>query len=108
MRRSLAPLLFEDHDRQAARARRRSPVEKARVSDAALAKAGSKMTADGLEVRCFLSLIADLSTLCVGEYSLPGSSTSVWSTCQSTPLQERAFELLDADPGSGVYSTMTA
>ena len=63
MRRSLAPLLFEDHDRQAARTMRTSPVETADISDAARAKAGSKMTADGLEVHSFRSLLADLSTL---------------------------------------------
>jgi hypothetical protein len=38
MRQALAPLLFDDHDRAAAQARRRSPVAKATVSPAAQRK----------------------------------------------------------------------
>ena len=44
MRRKLAPLLFEDHDRPAAAAARTSPVASAQVSAAARAKARARKT----------------------------------------------------------------
>ena len=44
MRRRLAPILFEDDDREGARARRNSPVEPAKVSERAKAKAADKRT----------------------------------------------------------------
>ena len=47
MRRRLAPILFEDDDREGARAQRSSPVEPARVSKRAKAKAAKKRTPDG-------------------------------------------------------------
>ena len=108
MRKALAPLLFEDHDREAAREERDSPVAPAEVSDAAKAKAASKRTPDGLPAHSFSTLLADLGTLCAGEYRIPGSAATVWSTCRPTPLQKRALELTSADPGEGVYSRLTA
>src|SRR3954469_16137105 len=53
MRRALAPLVFEDHDRAAAAAQRASPVAAARVSPAARAKAQSKRTAADEPVHSF-------------------------------------------------------
>ena len=50
LRQKLAPLLFEDAEREAAQARRETPVEPAKVSEAAEAKAASKRTAEGLPV----------------------------------------------------------
>ena len=44
LRRRLAPLLFEDDDRQQARAKRTSPVQPAQISDRAKAKADTKTT----------------------------------------------------------------
>ena len=44
----LVPLLFEEEDRAEARALRKSPVEKAPVSERTRAKAASKRTAEGL------------------------------------------------------------
>lgn len=63
MRRALAPILFDDHEAQAAAAARASPVAKARPSPAAKRKARSKTTDDGLPVHSFRSLMADLATL---------------------------------------------
>ncbi len=79
----------------------------AQVSDAAKAKAASKRTPDGLPAHSFATLLADLATLCAGEYRIPGSAATSWSTCRSTPLQKRSLELNDADPGEGVYSKLT-
>ena len=56
MRRKLAPILFEDDDRERARRQRPTPVSKARPSDRARRKAATKKTADGLDVSSFASL----------------------------------------------------
>ena len=48
MRRRLAPMLFEEDDREAARAGRETPVGPARPSESARRKAAAKRTADGL------------------------------------------------------------
>ena len=53
LRRALAPLLFEEHDRVAAEAQRASPVAAARVSPAARAKAQTRRTANGQPAHSF-------------------------------------------------------
>ena len=99
LRRRLAPLLFEDDDREAARAQRKSPVEPARVSESARAKADTKLTSDGLPVHGFTSLLADLATLTLNEASVPATPDHCFPVfAQPTPLQGRAFELLEIDP----------
>ena len=50
LRRRLAPPLFEDDDREGARAQLTSPVAPGRVSESARIKAGTKLTSDGLPV----------------------------------------------------------
>ena len=95
MRRRLAPMLFEDDDREGARARRSSPVEPARVSERAKAKASDKRTPDGLPVHSFRTLLADLSGVVLNRVRLPGRGDSLLSVAaRPTPVQERAFELL--------------
>ncbi len=71
MRRRLAPILFEDDDREGARAQRSSPVEPARVSERAKAKAADKRTPDGLPVHSLTTLLADLATLTLNEATVP-------------------------------------
>ena len=63
MRRPLAPLLFDDHDREGAERKRVSEVASAQRSSAAAAKASSKRTEDGLSVHSIRTLINDLGTL---------------------------------------------
>jgi transposase len=63
MRRRLAPLLFDDDDKQEAQALRTSVVAKAQRSTRALAKAYDKITADGWPVHSFQTLLADLATI---------------------------------------------
>ena len=72
LRRRLAPLLFEDDDREAARARRASPVQKAEVSDPASDKAAGKITPDGFPVHSLTTLLADLAILTLNEVTVPG------------------------------------
>src|SRR5271166_5005372 len=73
MRRRLAPILFDDHDRAAAAAERKSIVAPAQRSPAALRKAASRRTDDGMPVHSFRSLIADLATLALNKVSLPSN-----------------------------------
>lgn len=103
MRRDLAPILFEDDDREGARAQRNSPVEPARVSESARAKAADKRTPDGLPVHGFTTLLADLATLTLNEVTLPGSPDHAFPLLATpTELQRRAFELLEIDPARDV------
>ncbi len=108
MREKLAPILFEDDDREAARARRSTPVEKAEVSESAKAKAASKQTPDGLPVHSFRTLLADLGTLTLNDAFLPGRPGSAFRmAARPTALQKRAFELLEIKPPGNVVSSMT-
>ena len=93
LRRSLAPLLFQDHDRPAAAEQRASVVAKAGISPAVKRKKARRKTDDGLPVHSFVTLLADLATatrtrLRVGEHA-------VTKLALLTPLQERAFQLLE-------------
>jgi len=97
LRQALAPLLFDDHDRQAAEARRPSPVAKAEPSPAAQRKAATKRTDDGLAVHSFRSLLADLATLTRNTVRFGRGATTAL-LARPTPLQSRAFELLGLKP----------
>ncbi len=108
MRRRLAPLLFEDDDREGARARRSSPVEPAEVSESAKGKADTKRTPDGLPVHSFTTLLADLATLTLNEVTLPGCPDNAFPLLATpTELQGRAFELLEIDPAKDVAMQAT-
>ena len=63
MRQALAPLLFEDHDRAAAHAQRRTIVAPAERSPAARAKVASQKTQEGFTVQSFSDLLAQLGTI---------------------------------------------
>lgn len=93
MRRTLPPLLFEDHDRPAAAVSRTSPVAAAQVSPAARAKARARKTDDGEPVHSFRTLLADLATLTRNTVRF-GDNLPITVLAQPTPLQQRAFHLL--------------
>ena len=96
MRKPLAPILFDDHDPAAATAQRNSIVAPAKRSPAALRKAATKRTADGLPVHSFRTLLADLGTYTRNVMVMADSSeTSFILYPEATPVQARAFELLD-------------
>jgi hypothetical protein len=93
LRRALAPLLFQDHDRAAAAKQRTSVVAKAEISPAARQKKSRGQTDEGLPVHSFRTLLAQLATasrirMRVGEHSFD-------QLAPLTPLQERAFQLLE-------------
>jgi hypothetical protein len=97
LRQALAPILFDDHDRGGAEARRASPVAKAQPSPAAQRKATTQRTDDGLAVHSFRSLLADLATLTRNTVRFGrGATTELLAT--PTPLQQRVFELLAVKP----------
>ena len=107
LRRRLAPLLFEDDDRQQARAKRTSPVQPAQISDRAKAKADTKTTAEGFPVHSLKTLLADLATLTLNQVTLPTNPEQGFPMiAQPTPLQRKAFELLEVEPAKIVPSTM--
>jgi hypothetical protein len=97
LRQALAPLLFDDHDPDAAEAKRSSPVAKAKPSPAARRKANTKRTDDGLPVHSFRSLLADLATLTRNTVRFGRDHTT---TLLATPteIQRRALQLLDVQP----------
>ena len=63
MRQRLAPMLYDDTDKEAAEALRKSPVAKAERSPAALAKQTTGRTDDGLPIHSFHTLLHDLATV---------------------------------------------
>jgi hypothetical protein len=100
MRKLLAPMLFDDHDRASAEAARASPVAKAKVSKAAYQKASTQRIelGDGQvqPVHSFRTLLDDLATLTRNTVCFGGQKTlAVQAT--PTPLQRRAFSLLEVE-----------
>jgi hypothetical protein len=96
MRQALKPLLFDDHDKAAADAARRSIVAKAKRSQAADRKALTKRTDDGLAVHSFRSLLSDLATVTQNTMAMVGEpGTAFVLYPQLTAVQARAFQLLE-------------
>jgi Transposase DDE domain len=94
MRKALAPLLFDDHDKENARKGRSSPVAPAKVSAAAKAKAASRKTADGFPVHSFRTLLQDLGTLTRNTVRL-GDAPPATMLAKPTPLQQAVFDKLE-------------
>ena len=99
LRRRLTPLLFEQQDREGARKRRESPVEKARASEVTAAKTASGRTPDGLPLHSLGALLSDLATLTLNEVALPEAPDRPFPPlARPTPLQRKAFDLPGVDP----------
>jgi transposase len=95
MRQRLAPMLFDDTDKQAAEALRESVVAQAQRSPAAVTKQTTGLTADGLPVHSFRSLLADLATLARNTITTaitPDYPLTV--VTRPTAIQHKAFDLL--------------
>jgi len=95
MRQALKPILFDDHDKPAADAARSSIVAKADRSEAAKRKISTKRTDDDLPVHSFQSLLTDLATFTRNTMMMGDSSATFVLYPKLTPVQERAFQLLD-------------
>src|SRR5208283_3360727 len=94
MRQSLAPMLFDDTDKEEAEAQRRSVVAQAQRSPAAVKKQTTGMTSDGLPVHSFRSLLADLATM--ARNTIIAAITPLHPltvVTGPTPLQQKAFDL---------------
>jgi DDE family transposase len=102
MKAALAPILFVDNDKPAAAAKRATPVAAAQRSDEALTKAARKRTTDDTPVHSFTSLLADLATLCANHIQPAHDMPAFTMTTTPTPLQRRAFELLDISHRHGL------
>jgi hypothetical protein len=95
MRQRLAPMLFDDTDKEAAEALRSSVVMPAQPSPAAVSKQTTGRTPDGLAVHSFRSLLADLATLARNTITTaitPDYPLTV--ATRPTPIQHNAFALL--------------
>src|SRR6516225_9559774 len=101
MRRSLAPMLFDETDPTAREAQRTSPVAKTEPSPAAQRKAARKRTdpADGepLPVHSFHTLLGDLATLTRNVVRL-GRDRLTTILATPTRSQRRALDLLGVTP----------
>lgn len=95
MRQSLAPILFDDHDRPAAEAERRSVVAPARRSPAAQRKALTKLTDDDQPVESFHDLFSNLSTIVRDTVRPKNTDLPPFpKVTKATAIQQRAFDLL--------------
>jgi len=95
MRQRLAPMLFDDADKEKAEAQRRSVVAQAQRSQAAVRKQTTGVTEDGLPVHSFPSLLADLATL--ARNTITTAITPLYPLTvltRPTPIQQKAFDLL--------------
>ena len=102
MKAALAPILFVDNDKPAAAAKRANPVAAAQRSDDALTKAARKRTTDNTPVHSFTSLLADLATICANHIQPADDIPAFTMTTTPTPLQQRAFQLLDVSHRHGL------
>jgi transposase len=95
MRRALAPLLFDDDDRDAARAQRRSIVAPALRSARAQRKATTKRTDHGAPLHSFQTLLHDLATVAKNRIQPKDSAAPAFDVItRPTALQQSAFDLL--------------
>lgn len=99
MREKLKPMLFDDEYVELARTARPSPVAKARRSDQAKAKDATKLGEDGLPVHSFRTLLDDLATLAYNVCHTPlNPQAKIVMITRPTPVQEKAFRLLNVSP----------
>ena len=98
MRQQLAPMLFDDTDKNAAEALRTSVVAHAQRSPAAVNKQTTGRTEDGLPVHSFRTLLADLATLARNTITTaiaPLYPLTVLT--RPTPVQRKALDLLGVE-----------
>ena len=99
MRQALAPLLFADEELAVDR-ERRDPVAPAQPSAQVRRKKALRADVKGLPLHSFDSLLRDLSTLCRNTCRLTSqpSAPTFDQLTEPTPLQRRAFALLETVP----------
>lgn len=101
LRQSLAELLYDDHQREAAEAKRVSIVAPAPRSEAAKQKERQRQTSDGYPVQSFQSLLKYLGTLCKNQVRWKSTPNTLFERVTlPTSLHLRIFELLGLAPAS--------
>jgi len=102
MRKALASLLFDDEQLDEDR-KTRDPVAPAKPSAQAKKKKLVRVTADGLPIHSFETLLADLATRCRNRCRIKSdpNGTPFTHLTEPTPLQQRVFELLELLPVTG-------
>ena len=102
VRQAWAPLLFED-EQLAQERRRRDPILPATCSPSAQQKKVTQQTADGFPVQSFATLMAELASRARVTYELKSeeSAVSFQQVPEPTPLQARAYALLEMLPVAG-------
>ncbi len=99
LRKRLAPMLFEDDDPEGATAQRKTPVQRAEVSERAKQKAATKITETGLPAHSLRTMLQDLGNLTCNEATLPGQPIHPFTIiAQPTPLQAEAFQRVGVEP----------
>lgn len=106
MRKALAPLLFDDELLQRDR-KIRDPVAPATPSTAAKKKKAVRLSADGLPIHSFETLLAELATRCRNRCRIKSDPDSppFSHLTEPTPLQQRAFDLLQLLPVTGTANS---
>jgi hypothetical protein len=95
MRQCLAPMLFDDTDKNAAEALRTSVVAQAQRSPVAVNKQTTGLTEDGLPVHSFRTLLADLATLARNTITTAISPPYPLTVLtRPTAIQRKALDLL--------------
>lgn len=95
MRQRLAPILFDDDDKEAAKHERRSPVEPAKRSAKAKQKAQIKRTCDDWPVHSFQTALMDLATIAKNRIQFKGNPSAPFDKItQPTANQQKILELL--------------
>ena len=95
MRQCLAPMLFDDPDKEQAETLRSSVVAQSQRSKAAVKKQTTGMTPDGLPVHSFHTLLGDLATM--ARNTIITAITPLYPltvVTRPTPVQQKAFDLL--------------
>jgi len=99
MRQALAPILFDDDDKETAERMRESIVAPAERSPRALAKASEKRTEDDFPVHSFQTLLEDLTTLTKNTVQAKVEAAPTFVQYSNpTRVQQRAFDLLKVSP----------
>jgi len=100
LRQKLAPILFDDEDRQGAESMRESIVDPAPRSQTAKDKDASKRTKDGWPVHSFQTLLKDLGTLAQNLVCIQGSESHGTFTVKTnaTAFQKHVFEISGVTP----------
>jgi len=99
MKQKLAPLLYAEEDREGARANRESIVAPSVPSDKTRKKAETHRSEEGVPVQSFRSLLDDLGTLTRNVVRTGNENVAEFvMLARATPLQQKAFSLLEVSP----------